>query len=161
MNPHFGFIWRTESRYDPLARETALTLFSRLTDTMRCSSPSPRGGRVPARATALLTSFLLVFALACSSGVANRNATITANPNPVPGGAGGGTTTVTWGTGDGTWGQVYLFVEGQREILFVEGAAGSNQATWINVGPVYDFRLYAGKDHKVLLASVKVTRGTS
>lgn len=88
-------------------------------------------------------------------------ATVGANPNPVPPGAGLGRTTVTWNTGDGSWAQVYLAVEGQPEVLFVEGRSGSKAAPWISAGPVYEFRVYAGKEHKTVLASVKVTRGAS
>ncbi len=52
-----------------------------------------------------------------------------------------------------------MFVEGQPAILFVEGPKGSQAAPWISAGPVYEFRLYPGKAHEVLLAFVKVTRG--
>ena len=131
----------------------------------------------------LFTLVLLLSALACNSGTpanqappaagtptpapapapavaANSKARIAANPNPVPAGTGLGATTVTWDTGEKSWGQVYLAVEGQPEILFVEGPSGSKPAPWIGVGPVYEFRLYAGKDHQTLLASVRVTRAS-
>ena len=83
---------------------------------------------------------------------------ITATPNPVPSGSQAGKTTLTWNTGDGTVGEVYLYVSGQPEKLFTRGAKGSKDAPWINAGPVYEFRLYAGTDRKKILASVKVTR---
>lgn len=113
------------------------------------------------RASKILSVVLVsfVFALACSSGQSTAGkATLTADPNPVAGGAGWGTTTVKWDTGDNSWGQVYVFVKGRDEVLFIEGPSGSKQAPWISIGPEYQFRLYEGKDHKVLLASVTVTR---
>ncbi|OLC99952.1 MAG: hypothetical protein AUH86_01240 [Acidobacteria bacterium 13_1_40CM_4_58_4] len=47
-----------------------------------------------------------------SASPAASAATITASPNPVPAGEGVGTTTITWNTGDGTVGQVYVSVDG-------------------------------------------------
>lgn len=83
---------------------------------------------------------------------------ITATPNPVPAGEGKfGTTTITWDTGDGSIGQVYVSVNGAAEKRFAGGPKGSMEAPWIGKGD-HDFRLYAGKEHKTLLASVRVTR---
>lgn len=113
----------------------------------------------------LLPVVLLLFALGCSgekpAGSGEQPSgkpRISATPNPVPGGAGWGTTTVSWDTGDGSWAQVYLVVDGQPDVLFVEGPTGAKPAPWIGEGPVYEFRVYAGKEHKTVLASVKVTR---
>jgi len=109
---------------------------------------------------------LCLVAVGCSSNQSTEStqsagtASLTAAPNPVPGGTGYGTTTVAWNTGDGSWGQVYLFVEGQPERLFAQGATGSQAAPWISAGAVYEFRLYAGKEHKEILASVAVTRSS-
>jgi len=115
---------------------------------------------------AVFTSFLLLLSLACGSGpdgaaVPASGATLTAEPNPVPAGPGWGTTTVKWNTGSTASGQIYLFVEGQAETLFSAGPSGSMAAPWISVGPVYEFRLYAGKERKDVLATLKVTRATS
>ena len=86
-------------------------------------------------------------------------ASITASPNPVPAGKGFGKTTVTWNTGDGSIGQVYVSVNGEQEKIFADGRPqGSLDAPWIGAGATYEFRLYSGKDHKKLLASVKVIR---
>lgn len=86
----------------------------------------------------------------------HRRPTISAQPNPVPGGPAQGTTTITWDTGDGSEGEIYLFVKGQEQ-LFAKGSKASKQAPWISAGPIYEFRLYApGKTS--LLSSVKVTR---
>ncbi|MBI2821056.1 MAG: hypothetical protein HYX74_02415 [Acidobacteria bacterium] len=104
----------------------------------------------------LTVAALLLYA--CASPVATK-AIVSASPNPVPGGPGWATTTVMWDTGDNSWGQVYLFVEGQPEILFMEGSRGAKDAPWISEGPTYEFRLYAGKEHKKLLGTVKVRRG--
>ena len=84
---------------------------------------------------------------------------ITASPNPVPAGPGKfGTTTITWDTGDGSLGDVYVSVNGAPEKLFAgQRKKGSLEAAWIGKGD-HEFRLYAGKEHKTVLASVKVTR---
>lgn len=113
-----------------------------------------------------VTSLILLLSLACGSGPDSSpapasGATLTAEPNPVPAGPGWGTTTVKWNTGSPASGQIYLFVEGQPETLFSAGPSGSMAAPWISVGPVYEFRLYAGKEKKDVLAMVKVTRATS
>ena len=84
---------------------------------------------------------------------------ITATPNPVP--ADSTTTTITWDTGDGTAGEVYVSPNGAAEKRFAGARKqGSQDATWIRQGE-YEFRLYAGKEHKTMLASVKVTRAKS
>ena len=108
-----------------------------------------------------LVAGVLIGLVACSPATDAGKGTISANPNPVPGGAGWGTTTITWNTGDGSWAQIYLFVEGEPEKLFSEGASGSQPAPWIGAGPVYEFRMYEGKEHKRLLGAVKVTRSAS
>ena len=84
---------------------------------------------------------------------------LTASPNPVPLGPEFGTTKISWDTGDGSWGQVYVSVSGKPETLFMQGPKGSADAAWIGGGGAYEFRLYAGQEHKKLLASVKVSRG--
>jgi hypothetical protein len=43
--------------------------------------------------------------------------TIIASPNPVAAGEGAGSTIITWDTGDGTAGQVYVSVDGREETL--------------------------------------------
>jgi hypothetical protein len=84
------------------------------------------------------------------------DATITAVPNPVPAQTGKGTTQISWNTGDGSPGQVYVARDGKPEQLFSQGAKGSQEAPWIRAGLAYEFRLYAGKEHAQLLASVAV-----
>ena len=83
---------------------------------------------------------------------------ITASPNPVPAGEGDGKTTISWDTGDGSVVDVYLSVDDGPEKLFGRHSKNSIEAPWIGAGPVYEFRLYAGEEHKKMLGSVKVTR---
>ncbi len=85
-------------------------------------------------------------------------ATINAAPNPVPAGGGEGTTVLSWNTGDGSVGEVYVSVNGGEERLFTRGVNTNIEASWINTGPVYEFRLYRATAKSNLLASVKVTR---
>lgn len=91
---------------------------------------------------------------------ANRAATITANPNPVPAGPGAGSTTITWDTGDGSIGEVYVSVNDGEEKLFGRNSKGSREAPWINSRGVCEFRLYRGTNHKTsnLVSSVAVTQ---
>jgi hypothetical protein len=85
-------------------------------------------------------------------------ATITAYPNPVPSGPGKGSTTITWVSGDKSGGEVYVSINGKPELLFAGNSPkGSQVATWIGKGE-YEFRLYAGKEHRKVLAQVIVTR---
>jgi hypothetical protein len=83
---------------------------------------------------------------------------IKADPNPVPAGPGAGTTTISWNTGDGSMGQVYLLGPAQVEKHFTSGRSGSKAAPWIHRGGKYEFLLYAGTDHKTVLARVTVTK---
>jgi len=86
-------------------------------------------------------------------------ATITASPNPIPADANKfGKTVISWDTGDNSLGEVYVSTNGEAEKRFTGALAkGSQEATWIGKGE-YVFRLYAGKDHKTVLATVTVTR---
>lgn len=90
------------------------------------------------------------------AGLASTAATLTASPNPVPGGPAG--TTLNWNTGDGSFGQVWVSVNGGAEALFAQGATGSAEAPWIVSGSSYLFRLYQGTGHATVLAHVTVTR---
>src|ERR1051325_2658381 len=56
---------------------------------------------------------------------------LTASPNPLPGGPGFGTTTISWSTGDGSGGKVYVVAAGEQQKLFASGASGSMEAPWI------------------------------
>jgi hypothetical protein len=88
---------------------------------------------------------------------ATSAATITASPNPVSLAEGPGTTIITWNTGDGSAGQVYVSEDGAPETLFASGATGSAPAPWIQAGKRFEFRLYAGTEHARVLAKTQVT----
>lgn len=83
--------------------------------------------------------------------------TITATPNPVPTNNGSGTTTLNWNTGDGSYGQVYVSVNGGVETVVGQGASGQITISWIQQGSTYVFRLYQGTAHQNVLAQVTVT----
>jgi hypothetical protein len=91
-----------------------------------------------------------------SSTESATGARITASPNPVVIRSGLGKTTVGWKTGDGNPGQIYVSRDGGPETLVTQGAEGSDELNWIEFGPEYEFRLYAGLEHRQLLASVTV-----
>jgi hypothetical protein len=114
---------------------------------------------------------ILLAGLACAAGCGKSNpppaapapapakATITATPNPVPAGTSKfGTTAIAWDTGDGRPGEVWVSTKGGPEQKFAgPRPKGTQEAPWIGRA-VHEFRLYAGTEHKELLASVKVTR---
>src|SRR5438477_9505737 len=94
-----------------------------------------------------------------STPSAHPGASIAANPNPVPSGPGGGKTTINWDTGDSSTGQVYMSENNGPEVLFTgESPKGSQDVDWIGTGKTYEFRLYAGTEHKRQLAAVRVER---
>ena len=84
--------------------------------------------------------------------------TLLATPNPVPAGPGPGTTTITWSVAEGAPGQVYVSVDGGPETLVAEGLEGSHETPGISPGATYEFRLYAGTERALLLATTTVTR---
>jgi hypothetical protein len=96
-------------------------------------------------------------ATAPSASPGASGATITASPNPVSTGGRNGTTTVTWNTGDGTEGQVFVSVDGGPEGKFATGSSGSAPAGWIQAGKMFEFRLYAGTEHAKVLSKTQVT----
>ena len=94
---------------------------------------------------------------ASAASPAASGATITASPNPVTLGEGPGTTTITWNTGDGTTGQVYVSEDGKAESLFATAPTGSAPAPWIAAGKTFEFSLFAGTEHAKVLAKTQVT----
>jgi hypothetical protein len=86
----------------------------------------------------------------------SAEARITATPNPVPIESGLGKTTIAWNTGDGGAGQIYVSRDGGAEQLVTQGAEGADDVNWIEAGPTYEFRLYAGLARTKLLTSVTV-----
>jgi hypothetical protein len=89
---------------------------------------------------------------------AQSAANIEATPNPVPYGERAGATTISWNTGDGSPGQVYMSKDSGPEQLFAEGAKGSQDAAWISIGVTYEFRLYSGMERRTPVAVVSVTQ---
>ena len=87
------------------------------------------------------------------------SASIKASPNPIPFGRGPGTTTIRWNSGEKSWGQVFVSLDGGADSTMITEGGGKGDAVvdWIYPGHDYEFRLYAGKDHAVLLAKVTVT----
>jgi hypothetical protein len=96
-------------------------------------------------------------ATAPSASPEASTATITASPNPVPVSQAPGTTTVTWNTGDGSAGQVFVSEGGAPDRMFASGPSGSVAAPWIQAGTTFEFRLYAGTEHAKVLAKTQVT----
>jgi hypothetical protein len=96
---------------------------------------------------------------AALAGCAAPGPRVSANPNPViaPRDSGLATTTISWSTGNGSWGQVFLSHNNGPEQLYVQGAEGTADAPWIGEGQ-YEFRLYAGQERQRLLALVTVER---
>lgn len=92
-------------------------------------------------------------------GTAKTIPMIKADPNPAVVVDGKfGKTTISWDTGNGSPGDVFVAHEGGEEKPFaMKRPKSSQEATWIGKG-VYEFRLYAGKERNKPLASVQVTR---
>ncbi len=84
---------------------------------------------------------------------------IAAVPNPVPAGFGAeGRTIISWDTGDGSIGEVYVSVNHGEEKLFARHSCGIQEAPWINDKGVCEFRLYRGPGRTKPLGAVSVTR---
>lgn len=147
--------------------DTGLALYQRSAyglDYLDCNDDfgGTRQSQVSASLVAGRTYYLQVGGFAGASGTYSLSvtglATLSASPNPVPAGSGPGTTTITWNTGDGSVGLVYVSQDGSPESLFAQGSSGSQSASWITPGSVYSFRLYAATAPSTVLASVTVTR---
>jgi len=88
-----------------------------------------------------------------------RPTSLTASPNPVPFGNGRGQTRISWNTGNTDIGEVYVSIDGGKELLFAKKREGSKVAKWIDTSSTYEFRLY-NSAHTELLAKVVVSRTT-
>ena len=86
----------------------------------------------------------------------SRSKLLTATPNPVP--VDSTTTTISWSTGNGSIGQIWISQDRGQQVLFAEGADGTQQADWISPGAVYEFRLYGDTTRSTLLETVTVAR---
>jgi hypothetical protein len=67
-----------------------------------------------------------------------------------------GSTTIIWNTGSESAGQVWVSGNGGAEVLFAQGTSGEKEADWIQPDSQYEFRLYSGLEHRVLLSRAKV-----
>src|SRR5205823_5791344 len=83
---------------------------------------------------------------------------IKTDPISVPAGAAAGSTMVSWSTGTGVAGEVYVSVNGGPEVLFQTGPEGNASADWIYSGASYEFRLYADSEKQSVIASTTVSR---
>jgi len=86
-------------------------------------------------------------------------AALSAAPNPVLTEGAAGTAMLSWSTGTGQVGQVWVSVDGASEILFAQAAAGTAAAPWIRPGSQFRFVLYDGTARAVPLSAVTVTGG--
>jgi hypothetical protein len=85
---------------------------------------------------------------------------LVADPNPVPAGdldQPVGTTTITWDTGNGAIGDLYVKVDRQPEKFITRRPKGREEVCWIQFDSFYEFRLYTKKRSK-RLAKLGVTR---
>lgn len=91
---------------------------------------------------------------------AKRKPVLSANPNPIPSGdieKPLGTTTITWDTGNGAVGNLYVKVNREPERFMSRAPRGTQEVRWIQFDSFYEFRLYSEKRSK-LLATLEVTR---
>jgi hypothetical protein len=88
----------------------------------------------------------------------DERAMLRVTPNPVLSRAWAGSTTISFDTGGGVVGQVFVSVNEGPEKPFATAIRGSQDADWIWRGSTYEFRLYAGTHREHLLRRVSVTR---
>ena len=87
---------------------------------------------------------------------------IWADPNPLPVSDSKGRTTVSWSTGNGNLGEVYVVSDGRTEVLFAQQSQGSIDIDWIQSGVRYEFRLYEFfRFKKRLIDQCVVTKGVN
>lgn len=81
---------------------------------------------------------------------------ITANQGHVTVASGAGSTEISWDTGNGSTGFVFVTTSEGKPVLFATGAKGSRVAPWIRPG-TYAFELYGDDQRRTLLAAVTVS----
>jgi hypothetical protein len=84
---------------------------------------------------------------------------ITANPGLVTVAGRTGSTEISWDTGNGSMGFVFVTTSDGKPVLFATGAKGSRVAPWIRSG-TYAFELYGDDQRRTLLAAVTVSATT-
>src|SRR5438105_3446983 len=85
---------------------------------------------------------------------------LSTSPNPVPAGDPDqplASTQISWDTGDGTIGDLYVKIDREDERFVSSAPSGVMNIDWIQFDSLYEFRLYAKKRSK-LLATLTVTR---
>lgn len=85
---------------------------------------------------------------------------LTASPNPLPSGDPDqrvASTQITWNTGDGTIGELYVKIDREEERFVDRAPSGEMKIDWIQFDSLYQFRLYSKKRSR-LLATLTVTR---
>ena len=89
-----------------------------------------------------------------------RQPILSADPNPVPTGDPDkpvASTQVSWDTGDGGIGELYVKIDREDERLIGRAPSGTMKIEWIQFDSLYQFRLYSKKRSR-LLATLTVTR---
>jgi hypothetical protein len=110
------------------------------------------------RARLLIGALTVIAVVGCHPPTELTPPWIAAGPNPVPPGYGRGRTVISWDAGNAT-GEVWVSIDGGSETLFAgESSRGSQEATWIDQGVDYEFRLYRGRAHQDASARIRVFR---
>src|SRR6266478_3819773 len=94
-----------------------------------------------------------------NEGKSSSAPAITANPGHVTVAGGAGGTEISWDTGNGSMGFVFVTTSEGKPVLFASGAKGSRVAPWIRPG-TYAFELYGDDQRRTLLAAVTVSGTT-
>lgn len=121
----------------------------------------------PVRCLATILGFSICLTVpACDTGRRQPTRTgptqpvLSASPNPVPAGDPDqptGATVITWNTGSGVVGNLYVKANRSREVFVGSGPSGMVKIDWIQFDSTYEFRLYTKKRSRVL-AKLDVTR---
>jgi hypothetical protein len=129
---------------------------------------SATSGRDSARWIALLLGLSVCLLLSTCHSVRRQQTArspgakpvLSASPNPVPAGDLDqplGSTQISWNTGNGSEGDVYVKVNRDPEVFLRRGPSGTLNVRWIQFDSTYEFRLYTRKRSR-LLAKLDVTR---
>ncbi len=84
---------------------------------------------------------------------------IRASPDHVTVAGGSGSTEISWDTGNGSVGFVFVTASDRKPVLFASGAKGSRVAPWIRARN-YAFELYSDDQRRTWLAAVTVSGTT-
>jgi len=126
---------------------TGLSVFQR----PACSAPA-----FPAVARMLVVTATVFSIWSPRASNALSQPSISAAPQRVAVGDRPGTTRISWDTGDGSTGFVFVTANGKDPVLFASGPKGSSAAPWIGRGR-YVFELWRDTARRELLAAVEVS----